>query len=376
MRIRSLVVACLLSLLAACAAAPYESAAPRYERADTGVLAAAAESQSSLVSGARPVATSAPAAAALKQNENAPARKVHHEGSIRLRATQPRRVLDQAAQWARAAGGYVESLTSQNLVLQIPAERFRSVYDQVLGLGEVLAKSLSARDVTEEFLDVELRLSQAKATRDRLLALIQKAGSEKEKLLLLREVERLSKEIELMEARMARLQTMVAYSRLALAVEGRKALEGPAQEELRGFEWINAIAARSRHESRDAARFSLATPAGMVELDDAPMWSAASPDGVTLWAQQRRNDPRGSTGFWLDALRWRLKDRFARIEQKTLGDFALLRVVSIEEPRFVFWVAVAAKDDKLFVAQAYFPSEDRERRYETPIADSLRGGVK
>jgi hypothetical protein len=240
----------------------------------------------------------------------------------------------------------------------------------------VLAKSLSARDVTEEFLDVELRLTQAKATRERLLALVQRAGSQNEKLRLLREVERLSKEIEVMEARMARLQTLVAYSRLALGVEGRKALDGPAPQEVRGFDWIDAIGATSRVPARDAGRFPLAVPSGMVELGDGPMWSAASPDGVTLHTQQRRNDPKGSTGFWLEALRWRLKDRFAQVEQKTAGDFSVLRLVSVEEPRFVFWVGVTSRDDKLYVAQAYFPSEERERRYETPIINSLRAGVK
>ncbi|MFN0301515.1 MAG: DUF4349 domain-containing protein [Burkholderiales bacterium] len=304
------------------------------------------------------------------------ARKVHHEGSLRVRATQPQRALQQATEWTLAAGGYVESLTSQNVVLQIPAARFRSVFDQVASLGEVLAKSLAARDVTDEFLDVAMRLAQGKATRDRLLALIARSTNQNEKLRLLREVERLSADIELLEARMARLQTLVEYSRLALAVEGRKAFEGQPLQEVRGFEWVGALASDLRHDDRDATRFSLTTPVGMVELANTRLWSTASPDGVTLTTQQRRNEPRGSTALWLDALRWRLQDRFAQVEQKSAGEFILLRLVSTEEPGFIFWVAIAAKDDRLYVAQAFFPSGDRELRYETQIMNSLRGGVK
>jgi hypothetical protein len=368
MRMRWLLTTCALGLLAACTAVEPERAGvldgfafnAQAPRPAAGALRAAAAP-----------AMEAPASAPVRDT-----RKVHHEGSIRLRATQPQQAIDQAVQWTRAAGGYVESLTPQALVLQIPAERFRAVYEQVLGLGEVLAKSLSARDVTEEFLDVELRLAQAKATRDRLLALIQRAGSQSEKLRLLREVERLSKEIEVMEARMARLEKLVAYSRLALAVEGRKSLDGPAPQEVRGFDWINAIGAASRVPARDASRFTLAVPSGMVELAEGPMWSAASPDGVTLQTQQRRNDPKGSTAFWLDALRWRLKERFAQVDEKSAGDFSVLRLVSVEEPRFVYWVGVTSRDDRLYIAQAYFPSEERERRYETPILNSLRAGVK
>ncbi len=375
MLLRWTAVVALLCLASACASsireapqsladrvATAEAARPQYERAGLGAPA--------------PALSQATADEAALAEPAAPERKVHHEGSIRLRATQPQRVLEQAAEWTRAAGGYVESLTPQNAVLQIPADRFRPLFDRVLGLGDVLSKSLSARDVTEEYTDVELRLSQAKAARNRLLALVEKATKQSEKLRLLAEVERLSKEIELLEARMARLQKLVAYSRLTLAVEGRKTFDGSATEELRGFEWINALASDNRREDRDAARFKLAAPAGMVELDDARLWSAASPDGVTLTTQQRRNDPQGSTAFWLDALRLRLGERFAQVVQKQAGDFAVLRLESRDEPRFVFWVAAAAKDDKLLVAQAYFPSLERETRYQAAILDSLRGGAK
>lgn len=307
---------------------------------------------------------------------SAPERKVHYEGAIKLRATQPNAVIEQAVALARAAGGYVESLNGQRLVLQIPAARFRVLYDQILGLGEVLDKSLSARDVTEAFLDVELRLAQAKATRDRLLALIQKSSERKEKLRLLREVERLSADIELLETQMARLRTLVDYSRLTLNVEGFKAFEGRAQGELRGFEWINALAASQRRPDRDASRFALTVPTGMVELEDKSLWSATSPDGVTLDTQQRGNQPMGITAFWRQAIDWRLRERFAQVEHKTAGDFAVLRLVSRDEPRFVQWIAVAAKEQKLFIAQVYFPSLEHERRLEAAVMSSLSGGVK
>lgn len=366
----------LLCLLAACAATPGGNSPDLAEAADAFKSAAPAMARRSapapaLAAAPRSVATVADAGAIA-----APQRKVHYEGMIKLRATQPLKVIEQAVEWIREAGGYVESLNSQQVVLQIPAARFRPLYDQMLGLGEVLDKSLSARDVTEEFLDVELRLAQAKTTRDRLLALIQKAEDRKEKLRLLREVERLSTEIELLESQMARLRTLVDYSRLSLNVEGRKAFEGQAPQEPRGFDWIGALATDNRRADRDASRFMLAVPAGMVDLDQTPLWSAASPDGVTLLTQQRRNEPRGSTTFWVDALRWRLKDRFAQVEQKTAGDFTVLRLLSRDEPRFVYWVAVATRNEKLFVAQTYFPSLDHERRFEAPMLGSLKGGVK
>ncbi len=369
----------LLHLLAACAAPTYAPLSPPPPPPPPPAPMAAAPAmlyRSQLAPG--PVTLYGVADVSLDTAKPAPAaqRKVHYEGTIKLVATQPVKVIEQAVDWVRQAGGYVESLTGQQVVLQIPAARFRTLYDQMLGLGDVVDKSLSARDVTEEFLDVDMRLGQAKATRDRLLALIQKAQDHKEKLRLLREVERLSTEIESLESQMARLRTLVDYSRLTLNVEGRKAFEGRAPQEPRGFNWIAALAT-TRPLDGDAGRFALAVPVGMVDLGTAAqLWSAASPDGVTLATQQRPNEPRGATRFWVDALQARLKDRFAQVEQKTAGDFTVLRLVSQDEPRFVYWIAVAAKDEKLLVAQAYFPSLDHERRFGEPVLASLKGGVK
>lgn len=376
--LRLLLAAWLACLLAACASAPggYEprqdsAASPAFEAAPATTALAeggVAAKRSRVAAAERPA--SPPAAPAANA-----ARKVHYEGEIRLRATQPRQVLTQAVALVRAEGGYVESLEGERAVLQIPAARFRALYARILGLGEVLHKTLSARDVTDEYLDVELRLQQARLMRDRLAALLQKTSDRKEKLRLMRELERLSAEIELQELSMARLRTLVDYSRLTLQVEGRPVFEGRSEHEMRGFGWIATLATERWNREDEAERLALAVPAGLVELEGT-RWSAASADGVTLGALRRRNEPRGTTAFWVDALRWRLRQRFDKVEPMTAGDFTVLRLLSREEPRFVYWVAVAAKADRLQVVQAYFPSPAHEQRYRAQLLASLSGGAK
>lgn len=375
------VIALLCAVLLTACAATSPSSQPVWDAESRGLAAEAAPAPAAPAAGmlrASKLAASIEAEPAQNATlpASSPARKVHYEGEISLRATQPRQTLEQAVAWTREAGGYVESLNARRVVLQIPAARFRAVYDQMLGLGEVLRKSISARDVTEEYVDVELRLNQARTMRDRLLALIQKTEDRKEKLRLMRELERLSAEIELQEARMARMRTLVEYSRLTLDVQERQSFTGGSQRELRGFGWIDTLANGALRPSRETSRYALRVPRGMVELDEATNWSVASPDGATLGTQQRRNEPAGSTAFWVEALRWRLKERFAQVEQKTAGDFVLLRLLSREEPRFVYWVAVAAREQKLYVAQAYFPTPEHEQRYQAQVLESLSGGVK
>lgn len=372
--LRHVLAAMALCLLAACAAAP-GAYAPRGMEDEAMPAMAEQRAAPTALKLARQAAPAAPAAAEAAAPGTAQTRKVHYEGEITLRATKPGEVLARAVEWTRAEGGYVESLGDGQAVLQIPAARFRALYDRLLGLGDVLHKSLSARDVTEEYLDVELRLNQARLMRDRLVALIQKTADRKEKLRLMRELERLSAEIELQELRMARLRTLVDYARLTLRVQGRPAFEGDSQQELRGFGWIATLATEQWRDMPGTSRLALAVPQGLVELDSTD-WSAASPDGVSLGALQRRNEPRGSTAFWVDALRWRLQQRFAQVEAMTAGDYTVLRLLSREEPRFVYWVAVAVKADKLQLAQAYFPSPAHEQRYRAQLLASLTGGAK
>jgi len=376
MVLRWLILTILLTLLSACATASKYTASRDMNADEAAFGSPAASGRPANIGVELTRAKNVDLQAGVVSGEPDTSRQVHHEGSIRLRATQPRQVLEQATEWTRDAGGYVESLTAQHVVLQIPAPRFRALYAQILGLGDVVNKTLAARDVTEEFHDADLRLSQAKATRDRLLALIEKAASQKEKLRLLREVERLTADIEFLEAQLARLQTLVAYSQLTLSVEGRKNFGESPLKELRGFEWVDSLGPENRGGGREVGKFSLAVPLGFVDLEESALWSAVSPDGAAVWTQKRQNEPTGDTKFWLDAVRWRLKDRFAQIEEKLLGEFSLLRCLSREDPRFVYWVGVLAKDDRLFVVQAYFPSLNLEQSYDAAVAASLRGGVK
>lgn len=373
--LRHVLAALALGLLAACAAAPGAYEPQESQRDAMSAMAERAAPAPTALKRAREADQGAPA----RRDEAAPAapaRKVHYEGEITLRATKPGEVLARAVEWTRAEGGYVESLADGQAVLQIPAARFRPLYDRLLGLGDVLHKSLAARDVTEDYLDVELRLNQARLMRDRLVALIQKTQDRKEKLRLMRELERLSAEIELQELRMARLRTLVDYARLTLRVQGRPAFDGDNQQELRGFGWITPLATEHwRGSTRDTSRLALAVPQGLVELDTAD-WSAASADGVTLGALQRRNEPRGTTAFWVDALRWRLQQRFDQVGTMSAGDYTVLRLLSREEPRFVYWVAVAVKADQLRLVQAYFPSPAHEQRYRAQLLASLTGAAK
>jgi hypothetical protein len=80
-------------------------------------------------------------------------------------------------QTATRLGGFVVSTTTygtgdammSTIVFRVPAERFEEALSGVEGLAKkVLSRNISGEDVTEEYVDLESRLRNLEATRDRL----------------------------------------------------------------------------------------------------------------------------------------------------------------------------------------------------------------
>ena len=63
------------------------------------------------------------------------------------------------------------------ITVRVPADGLQSLVDQLSGLGEVTASSISRQDVTEVTLDLQARVDAAQASVDRLTELMSQAGS-------------------------------------------------------------------------------------------------------------------------------------------------------------------------------------------------------
>lgn len=143
----------------------------------------------------------------------------------------------RAQRIAEAAGGYVAhaglSETPRmprraNLVLRVPAEGLMSILDQIRALGRVTQEQLSTEEVTEQVVDLEARLRNARATEERLIAVLrERTGKVKDILEVEREIARTREEIERMEAQRKNLMRRVemATINVTLAEEFRAQLE-------------------------------------------------------------------------------------------------------------------------------------------------------
>ncbi len=105
--------------------------------------------------------------------------------------------------------------TRYNLTIRIPAQHFDMLLDSVsANARKVVFKNINSRDVTEEFIDLEARLSTKKDLENRYKELLQKAVKVEEMLAIEREMGALRSEIESMEGRYKYLKNQVSFSTL------------------------------------------------------------------------------------------------------------------------------------------------------------------
>ena len=302
-------------------------------------------------------------------------RLVYYEGYAKLRVASSSETLSAAVEMVEEADGYVENYSESRVVLRIPVELFRSTFDAILKLGDVVARSASAQDITDAFTSVTLRLETLRASRERLIALLAQTTDEKEKLELLREIKRLTEEVDQLAMQQQTLATLAKFSRITLETEAKQRRVNMASEEPIGaFRWLTKLSPFDKNVAFSAERCEFDSPEGMVSLDDPSHWMAESPDGAQVWAHERSNEPRGDTSFWLEAMALRLEPLYAEAERFSAGEFEVLRLVDSGPENYRYMIALRADGDNLQVVEAYFPSSTHEDRYRVAVQTSIAGG--
>lgn len=311
----------------------------------------------------------------------APDRMVHYDGFVRLRVTRIEEGVDAIRTLALARGGLVERVDSQSIVIRVPVASFEESFKAVLGLGEVMDKNISARDVTEAFTAVDLRLATSRATLARLQELLARSTDEKERLQLLRQIERLTEEIDRLEAQLRTLSALASLSRISVELVPREALAfQDAEDESRELSWIRQLSPFrmdpvAGEAGLDDKKLELAVPDGMVRLEERGPFIAEAADGARAWAWQAESQPEADAAWWLEAMRQRLGPDFASASQKSLGPWQVLVLTERGDAPYTWWIAVRREGRWLQVFQAWSPSPEASARHLQALEAVLVGGA-
>ncbi|MGL4319051.1 MAG: DUF4349 domain-containing protein [Pseudomonas sp.] len=145
-------------------------------------------------------------------------------------------------------GGYVEETAiygsdSQSFVFRVPKDAFENALSSIEQSGKVLARHVKGEDVTEQYVDVETRLNNNKALRDRLRELLGKARDVKDIIQIEGELNRIQSEIDSMDARMRILKDQIQMATIKVSLSQAEppkpaTIYGPLGYLYKGAEWF------------------------------------------------------------------------------------------------------------------------------------------
>ena len=119
--------------------------------------------------------------------------------------------LDAVTRIGQEAGGYLSTRQDTAVTIRVPRDSFDAVIARIEALGNVLHRDIRARDVTDQYVDLEARLKNAYGMRARLQELLAKANV-KEALEIEQQLGRVMEEIERMEGQLKLMRDEIAFS--------------------------------------------------------------------------------------------------------------------------------------------------------------------
>lgn len=140
----------------------------------------------------------------------------------------------------RDIGGYLSSRSDNQIVIRVPRERFQEALVRIAPLGDVLHRSITALDVTDQYTDLEGRLKNAYAMRDRLTELLRTA-SVKDALEIQKQLGQVTETIERLEAEMKLLKGRLAYSTITVTFQPVSAQSVAETQVNLPFPWLQEL---------------------------------------------------------------------------------------------------------------------------------------
>ncbi|WP_437815837.1 DUF4349 domain-containing protein [Sorangium sp. So ce1078] len=191
--------------------------------------------------GATPAAAAQGAHQGAGEVSAAPAPLLVYTAQIAMAVFEVGASLGKVETLARELGGFLARRDDRTITIRVPAARFDEALKRLEGLGDMVQRNVVAEDVTEEFFDLGVRIRNARAVRDRLEKLLEKAAKVEESIQLERELARVAGELERLEGRLKFLRDRVAFSTLTVSFQPRSTETITPSGPRLPIDWLNEL---------------------------------------------------------------------------------------------------------------------------------------
>lgn len=163
-------------------------------------------------------------------------RLIIKNGEMNLMVVDVDRSIDQATDIAVNSGGYIVSsrtwfdgeLKFATLTMGVPVEQFEAVQRQLRAIAAtVLSDTASGQDVSDEYVDLQSRLTNLEATAARTREFLAQAKNVEEALKVNEQLSALEAEIEQIKGRMNYLKDRAAFSTMVVNLEPQRPTPTP-----------------------------------------------------------------------------------------------------------------------------------------------------
>jgi hypothetical protein len=289
---------------------------------------------------------------------------------------------------AKQAGGYLAESDAYSVTVRVPAAKFEPLLAQFEKLGEVVDRNVRASDVTEQMVELDIRLDNARRARERLIAHLEKSEKMEDTLKIEAELARVTLEIERIEGQLRFLRSQVAMSTIRVELNSRSPGRKPTDGLAVPFEWIGrlgdgliagAVEGLPRRPNFLTRGPSFEPPAEFLRYyssDD--LVEAMNADGVRIKVQRHSNYDSGAIAFWSKLARQALVESrsLAVSSESDLGDDRALLVGTrdVAGQRYGYLLLLARTPKRLYTFEAWGPAEmfDAQRGALEKSAKSLK----
>ena len=245
---RQLILASLIFIGAACLCGGCAVSQSRYMAYAMGGQGPHADSAAGVLAQAAPLSPRGSLPAVALSDVQAPTplltvvdpRKVVYTGQFCVAVGDVAVSIQATKALADKLGGYMLRMTTNTIVIRVPADKFDAAVAELNRMGTVLNKEISAQDVTDQYMDLEMRLKNAKATQQKLLALLEKSQVVRDTMDIEKELQRITTEIEQLEGQIKKLKHEVAFSMLTVLFNQTR--NAPAETQVKlPFYWLSRL---------------------------------------------------------------------------------------------------------------------------------------
>ncbi len=154
-------------------------------------------------------------------------RLIIRDGRMVVTVVDTETAVNSATNLAVGLGGYiisqnmfddVQGFTYANMRLAVPVDQFEFALRELRKLGEVTDESSSGEDVTDEYVDLNSRLTNLQATQERLLEFLDEAETIDEILEVNEELTKVEEDIAVIQGRINFLRDRAAFSTIDLTL--------------------------------------------------------------------------------------------------------------------------------------------------------------